>query len=117
MFGSRAGRPHPGVGEYAREMGDAKRQKALIASAAEECIGKGEGSADTRRVRIEVQLKKDVGHDRYLLTDMDFVLGFTHGFDFLCEGVCDPCDVYVRRLGQDRRTEVVSRVLTAPEVL
>jgi len=102
--------------EFCPSLGDSKRQKELIMEAARECLADEAESAPPRRVEIGVQLKKDVGHDRYLLPGWDLVVGFTHGFDILDGGVCMPCDVYVRRLGRDSRVEAVSKVLTAREM-
>jgi len=101
--------------EFVQKMGDATRQRKLITDAVGECVVKEIGATCARSITVAVRLTRGVCHDRYLLPGKGIIAGFTHGFDILHDDVCAPCDVYLRRLGQDRKIEIVTRVLTAPE--
>ncbi len=97
----------------APDRGTPRAQQRQIEQCVAASIG---GSQPDRRITCKVKLRRPDEmrrlHDRFLvIPNLDVVLGFTRGFDFICDGRCKPCEVFVRQLGLDSSTDTLSRIL------
>jgi hypothetical protein len=87
----------------------------IIKATMDSCIP-CDAESSNRSISTVVELRTNVGHDRFLVTNMDVVVGFTRGFDFLVNGRCEACDVYVKREGEDAGTLPVKHALVSPMI-